>query len=56
MGFAFIDIGKVLESNKKLAQKFELPLKPRPDTKKKIAEKIKGTLVVTLMFPDCVRI
>jgi hypothetical protein len=52
LGFASIDIGKVLEHNKKLSQKFELPLRPRPETKKKTAEKIKGVLFVTLMFPD----
>jgi heterodisulfide reductase subunit C len=54
VGFASIDIGKVLEHNKKLSQKFELPLRPRPETKKKTAEKIKGVLFVTLIFPDIV--
>jgi hypothetical protein len=54
VGYASIDIGKVLEKSKEPIQKFDLPLRPRPETKKKTAEKIKGTLIVTLKFPDTV--
>jgi Ca2+-binding EF-hand superfamily protein len=52
LGYASIDIGKALEASKEPSQKFVLTLRPRPETKKKTAEKIKGTLVVTLKFPE----
>lgn len=52
LGHASIDIGKTLEKSKEATQRFELTLRPRPETKKKTAEKIKGVLIVSLKFPD----
>jgi len=56
VGYASIDIGKTLVASKEASQKFVLPLRPRPETKKKTAAKIKGQLHVTLDFPAAVSI